>query len=47
MPDDEDWKVCGITLSPFQFHHGKHGTQTTLCTAFLIDHSVLYASDVL
>ncbi|GAA5882288.1 hypothetical protein JCM3774_003357 [Rhodotorula dairenensis] len=47
MPDHEDWNICGTIFSAFQFHHGREpGESVTLCTAFLIDQSVLYASDV-
>ncbi|GAA5991898.1 hypothetical protein JCM10908_002260 [Rhodotorula pacifica] len=47
MDQREDWDICGVSISPSQFWHGGwQPTKPTLCTAFLIDHSVLYASGV-
>ncbi|BGP43951.1 hypothetical protein JCM10449v2_008008 [Rhodotorula kratochvilovae] len=48
MPDDEDWSVCGVTITPFSMHHGIYFTtppKPLLCLGFLIDSSVLYISD--
>lgn len=48
MPDDQDWVVCGLTITPFPFHHGQYfqPARPLICSAFLIDSSVLYVSDV-
>lgn len=48
MPDDEDWDVCGVRITPFPLHHGIYFTEPPtplLCLGFLIDQSVLYISD--
>ncbi|GAA6057201.1 hypothetical protein JCM3770_004375, partial [Rhodotorula araucariae] len=48
MPDNEDWEVCGVTITPFPLHHGVYFTtppKPLLCLGFLIDSSVLYISD--
>ncbi|GAA5861162.1 hypothetical protein JCM3774_002212 [Rhodotorula dairenensis] len=48
MPEDQDWIICGLTITPFPFHHGKYfrPVRPLICAAFLIDSSVLYVSDV-
>lgn len=50
MPEDQDWNICGMTITPFPFHHGHYfdhvPPRPLICSAFLIDSSILYASDV-
>lgn len=52
MPDDQDWVICGVTITPFPFHHGHYFDRSSrparplICSAFLIDSTVLYISDV-
>ncbi|GAA5986872.1 hypothetical protein JCM10908_000934 [Rhodotorula pacifica] len=50
MPEDQDWKICGVTITPFPFHHGHYFSRGSaqkplICSAFLIDSSILYISD--
>lgn len=50
MPEDQDWQICGVTITPFPFHHGCYFDRVPprplICSAFLIDSSILYASDL-
>ena len=48
MPDDADWTVCGVTITPVPVHHGVWFTtppSPLVCLGFLVDSSVLYISD--
>ncbi|GAA6044115.1 hypothetical protein JCM8097_003218 [Rhodosporidiobolus ruineniae] len=49
MPEDEDWEVCGVTITPVPAHHGHYFDKTPprplICLGFLFDQSVLYMSD--
>ncbi|GAA6010385.1 hypothetical protein JCM11491_006298 [Sporobolomyces phaffii] len=50
MPEDKDWKICGITITPLPVHHGVYFDKTPheplICLGFLFDSSLLYMSDV-
>ncbi|GAA5982649.1 hypothetical protein JCM11641_002323 [Rhodosporidiobolus odoratus] len=50
MPDDQDWEICGVTITPLPVHHGhyfnKDSPPPLVCLGFLIDSSILYMSDV-
>lgn len=51
MPEDQEWVICGMTITPFPFHHGHYfdpsrPARPLICSAFLIDSTVLYISDV-
>ncbi|BGP20782.1 hypothetical protein JCM10213_008919 [Rhodosporidiobolus nylandii] len=50
MPEDGDWEVCGLNITPLPVHHGhyfnKEPPPPLICLGFLIDSSVLYMSDV-
>ncbi|GAA5875812.1 hypothetical protein JCM8547_005321 [Rhodosporidiobolus lusitaniae] len=49
MPDDKDWEICGVKVTPLPVHHGRYFTtppKPLICLGFLFDDSVLYMSDV-
>ncbi|GAA5910604.1 hypothetical protein JCM5296_003818 [Sporobolomyces johnsonii] len=50
MPDDQDWEICGVTITPIPVHHGHYFNKgpprpPLICLGFLIDSSMLYISD--
>ncbi|GAA5996966.1 hypothetical protein JCM5350_007681 [Sporobolomyces pararoseus] len=50
MPEDQDWEICGVDITPLPVHHGvyfnKAGRPPLICLGFLFDSSLLYMSDV-
>ncbi|GAA5883626.1 hypothetical protein JCM16303_004921 [Sporobolomyces ruberrimus] len=50
MPEDQDWEICGVTITPLPVHHGvyfnKVPREPLIALGFLFDSSLLYISDV-
>ncbi|GAA5898310.1 MBL fold metallo-hydrolase [Sporobolomyces salmoneus] len=50
LPEDQDWEICGVTITPLPVHHGvyfdKIPREPLICLGFLFDSSLLYMSDV-
>ncbi|GAA5832809.1 hypothetical protein JCM5353_008341 [Sporobolomyces roseus] len=50
MDENEDWEICGVTITPIPVHHGvyfnKIPREPLISLGFLFDSSLLYMSDV-